>query len=227
MSVVVEVVVPASDFGLGRSLQSAGDGVRFELERMVPTTDRIIPFFWAHNADAGALETMLLEDETIHDVTLLDELDDQALFRVDWPADINGLVQTSNEYGATVLEAVGTTERWEFQFRFPDEADIAAFSADCEQAGVTLDLKRLYHPDKPELDTSGLTPTQRETLLTALEEGYFAIPRDITTEELAGRFGISDQATSERLRRAQTTVFTTLLIGDDADFETVENSGRG
>ncbi len=210
-------MVPASDFGLGRSLQAAGEDAHFELERMVPTTDRIIPFFWTHDADATALEATLAEDETIYDIKLLDEFDGQALFRIDWPADSNGFVQTITEYGATVLEAVGTTERWEFQLRFPDEVDIGAFSADCERAGVTLDLKRLYHPDEPELDTSGLTPTQRETLTTALEAGYFAIPRRITAEELADELGVSDQAVSERLRRGQTTVFTSLLVSDEVD----------
>lgn len=123
-------------------------------------------------------------------------------------------MQTLDKYEATVLEAVGTTERWEFQFRFPDEADISAFNADCERAGITLDLQRLYHPDEPELETSGLTPAQRETLLAALEGGFFDIPRRITTEELAEEFGISDQAVNERLRRGHTTILTSLLLRD-------------
>ncbi|EMA51406.1 helix-turn-helix domain-containing protein [Halococcus thailandensis] len=87
-----------------------------------------------------------------------------------------------------------------------------------------LNLQRLYHPDEPAVDTSGLTAAQRETLLTALEEGYFAIPRDITTEGLGDRLGISDQAVSERLRRAQTTVFTSLLVGGDVDADGVDDA---
>lgn len=217
MSVIVEVTVPASDFELGRSLQPVSDDAEFELERMVPTTDRVIPFFWAYDADTAALEKRLPDRENIRDVELLDEFDEQALFRIEWPADINGLVQAINEYGVMILEAVGTAERWEFQFWFPNESDVAAFSADCDRSDVTLNLQRLYHPDEPAVDTSGLTATQRETLLTALEEGYFAIPRDITTEELGDRLGISDQAVSERLRRAQTTVFTSLLVDSDID----------
>lgn len=212
MSVIVELTVPAADFALGRSLQSTSDRARFELERMVPSTDRIIPYFWVHDADFEALRASLPSEEDIHDVILLDTFDSQALFRIDWPADINGLIQTINDHDATILEAVGTNERWEFQFRFPDSANIAAFRADCQQKGVGLDLKRLYHPDEPDVEAPGLTPAQRETLLTALEEGYFAIPRQITAEELAEKMDLSDQAVSERLRRAQTTVFTSLLI---------------
>ncbi|WP_049998708.1 helix-turn-helix domain-containing protein [Halococcus sediminicola] len=214
MSAIVDVTVPATDFELGRSLQSTNDGARFELERMVPTTDRIIPFFWVHDTDFEALDAHLADDENILSVALLDDFDGQALFRIEWPADINGFVKATRDHEAAILDAVGTADRWEFQLRFPDSADISAFRADCERAGVTLDLKRLYHPDEPDVEASGLTPVQRETLLTALEEGHFAIPRRITTEELADRMAISDQAVSERLRRGQTTVFTSLLLAD-------------
>lgn len=217
MSTIVEITVPAADFELGRSLQPISQGARFELERMIPTGDRIIPYFWAHDADADALISSLNDDENILEASLLDEFNNQALFRITWPADVNGLVQTLNDHAATILEAVGTGERWEFQLRFPDDADISAFHADCNQADVRFELQRLYHPAEPETDQSALTPTQRETLLTALEEGYFAIPRQITTEELAEQLDISDQALNERLRRGHTNILTSLLVADLGD----------
>ncbi len=52
----------------------------------------------------------------------------------------------------------------------------------------------------------GLTPVQRETLLLAVDRGYYAIPRECTTLELAEELDISDQAVTERLRRAIVTV---------------------
>lgn len=216
MSVIVEVIIPAADFALGRSLQPANDGTRFELERMIPTTDRIVPYFWVYDADVAALETTLANHDDVLEVALLDEYDGQALFRIEWPTEIDGLVGTLNDHDAAILEAAGTSDRWEFQFRFPDSADIAAFRTDCNQADVSLDLQQLYNPTEPGVEASGLTPAQRDTLLTALEEGYFAIPRRITAEELADKLDISDQAVSERLRRAQTTVFSSLLLGGDS-----------
>lgn len=215
MSVIVEITVPAADFELGRSLQTTGNGARFELERMIPTSDRVIPYFWAENTDFTALSTALSDDENVLGLTLLDDFDDRALFRIEWPPDINGLVGSIKTHGVTILDAAGTTERWDFQLRFPDSADISEFHADCKRQGIHLDLRRLYRPEQSDLETSGLTPTQRETLLTALEEGYFSIPRRITGEELAKKLGVSDQAVSERLRRAQTTVFTSLLLAND------------
>ena len=213
----MEVGVPTTDFPLGRALAPAGEDARFELGRMIPTSDRIIPFLFVENTDIEALEARLAANDNVGNATLVDDFDGQALFRLEWPTGTDGFVHAVNDHGAAILEGIGTDERWEFQLRFPDSADIGAFNADCKRAGVDLDLKRLYHPDEPPVESSGLTPTQRETLLTALEAGYFAIPRRITAEELAAELGVSDQAVSERLRRAQTAVFSALLLGDEAD----------
>jgi hypothetical protein len=51
-----------------------------------------------------------------------------------------------------------------------------------------------------------LSEQQYEALRTAFEAGYFAIPREITLQELAARLGISDTAASHRLRRGLQTV---------------------
>jgi predicted DNA binding protein len=211
----MEVTIPTADFPLGNALAPADEDARFELGQMIPTTDRIIPFLFVENADTDALEAHLAANDDIGEATLVDDFDGQALFRLEWPTGTDGFVDAINDHEAAILEAIGTNERWEFQLRFPDSADIGAFSADCEQAGIDLDLRRLYQPNDPPVESSRLTPAQRETLLTALETGYFAIPRRITGEELAAELGISDQAVSERLRRAQTAVFSALLLGDE------------
>lgn len=215
MNIVIEMSVPAADFQLGRTVEDVDAG-GFELERMVPTTESIIPFFWVHETDPDALEAALEADEDVVSIQLLTALDDRALFRVEWTTDINGLVQSIIDHDAVILEAIGTTDRWTFQLRFADNANASSFRADCTDAGVQLDIHRIYQPSDTEIDTNGLTPAQRETLLTALEAGYFAIPRQISQVELADTLGISDQALSERLRRAQTTLLTTLLLPEQS-----------
>jgi hypothetical protein len=96
---------------------------------------------------------------------------------------------------------------------------VLGFQAACEDAGVGLGLRRIYSAADPDAgdpaldDPIGLTPARRETLLTALEVGYFAVPRETTLVELAAELGISDQAVSERLRRAQAKLLTTTLVG--------------
>ena len=216
MSVVIEMTVPAEDFALGRSLDGV-ESTQFELERMVPTTDAVVPFFWAHDTDSDALEASLEADEDVIGVRMLDELDNSALFRVEWVPDINGLVQSIIEHEAAILEAHGTTDRWEFQFRFHDEAAVSEFRTALGEADVSFDLHRMYNPDDPNTVISNLTPAQREMLELALDRGYFAIPRETNLMELAEELGISDQAVNERLRRGTAKVVRSSLTAGTND----------
>ncbi|EFW93068.1 DNA binding domain-containing protein [Haladaptatus paucihalophilus DX253] len=45
------------------------------------------------------------------------------------------------------------------------------------------------------------TEQQHETLRSAMDRGYYEIPRRMTTTDLAEELGVSHQAVSERLRR--------------------------
>ncbi|MFD1512508.1 helix-turn-helix domain-containing protein [Halomarina rubra] len=51
-----------------------------------------------------------------------------------------------------------------------------------------------------------LTPHEREVLLTALDRGYFEVPRRISIVALAEEVGVSDREVTEHLRRAMAKV---------------------
>lgn len=72
---------------------------------------------------------------------------------------------------------------------------------------VDVDVERIseYQPKEDRL-FSKLTPEQQEVLVTAVSEGYFKIPRQTTTSELANQLGISPSAVSKRLRRVESTI---------------------
>ncbi|WP_129115661.1 helix-turn-helix domain-containing protein [Halegenticoccus tardaugens] len=82
-----------------------------------------------------------------------------------------------------------------------------------EAAGeaVGVRLERLY-PVGPEGEPSAsgrwdVTPSQEAALRTALEMGYFAVPRGATASDVAAELGISKSAFLERLRRGQAGLF--------------------
>ncbi|EMA06917.1 helix-turn-helix domain-containing protein [Haloferax denitrificans] len=50
---------------------------------------------------------------------------------------------------------------------------------------------------------SSLPPRQRELLDTALEEGYYDMPREITLKELADEVGVAKTTASQHLRKAE------------------------
>lgn len=65
-----------------------------------------------------------------------------------------------------------------------------------------------------ELDTtieSSLTKQQREALVSALEHGYFNVPRGATATEVAEDLDISKSSFLGRIKRAQQTVFEQML----------------
>jgi cytidyltransferase-like protein len=60
--------------------------------------------------------------------------------------------------------------------------------------------------------TVGLTNDQEQTLTTAYERGYFAIPRGTTIQELGEALDISDSAVSQRLRRGEESLIAATLL---------------
>jgi hypothetical protein len=62
-----------------------------------------------------------------------------------------------------------------------------------------------------------LTDPQREVLTAAVNGGYFAVPRETDLVSIAEKFGISDQAASERLRRALIKLTTPAVVADPDD----------
>ncbi|WIV66985.1 helix-turn-helix domain-containing protein [Natrialbaceae archaeon AArc-T1-2] len=82
-----------------------------------------------------------------------------------------------------------------------------------ETAGETVGvrLERVY-PLQSDAEGSpsqrwDITPPQEACVRTALEMGYFSIPREASSEEVADELGISKSAFLERLRRAEETLF--------------------
>lgn len=82
-----------------------------------------------------------------------------------------------------------------------------------EAAGETVGvrLERVYPLESEATESPGqrwdLTPAQEECLRTALELGYFEIPRQASSEAVADELGIGKSAFLERLRRAEAALF--------------------
>jgi hypothetical protein len=139
--------------------------------------------------------------------------DDRVLYALDWAVARDILFQGFIETDAHLLSARGTDEAWEFELRFPDHAALSAFRDYCTNAHVRLEVRRVYNPTRPGSGPwYGLTDTQRDTLVRAVRGGYYAIPRETSTMDLADEFDVSDQAVTERLRRAIVALVENTII---------------
>jgi predicted DNA binding protein len=219
MSVIAELSVPGDNFGLGQVLEVVS-GITIELESMVPTGENAIPFFWVHNSHRDSFTANLTEQELVTDVTEIDAVDGKTLYALDWNGETDALFAGIQQQRAQVLSATGTPREWEFELRFPTHEALSDFQRYCQHHGITLEVSRIYNPTRPDSGPwFGLTPVQRETLLLAIERGYYDIPRRCTTLELAKELGVSDQAITERLRRAIVTLVSNTVQFSAADTE--------
>lgn len=215
MTVIVDVAVPADDFTLGVAL-SANPGIRLSLERIIPIGKTFVPYLWASNEDLDEIKEAFTQEADVESFIVADTVNDEALIRVDWAEQVDGLLEALVETSAAVLEGTGEAETWHFQLRFDSHDDLSEFYQRCVDAGVKIDIVSVHNPGlTSELTVRyDLTDEQRQTLQLALEEGYFEVPRRINLTELAAQLGISDSAVSQRLRRAITTVLTESKLGD-------------
>jgi len=211
MSVIVEVEVPPHGFVFGRLL-NLEPGIKVHVEQIAPTGDAVMPFSWV-SGDIESFEENL-EDRMEYEVILTDGINDRRLYRFDWNDD-DELVRTVVNSDGAVLEASGTHQVWKFKIRFDKRKDVSRFHEHCNEQGIPVTLQRIYNPIEVSGTVQGMTTTQARTLVDALEEGYFDIPRKTSLVELADMYGISDQAVSERLRRAMAELVESSLTTED------------
>ena len=202
MSVITEFQISSADFELGRILQ-VDTASSIELETLVPTGGNTVPLFWIHNSTRQSFVETVKGHPTVNDAVAVDEFDDRTLFTLDWDANEDRIFRGLDRHGGQLLSAIGQADVWRFEVRFASHESFSEFTAYCESDGVDLEVTRVYNPTKPDAGPwYGLTDPQREALDLAVSEGYYDIPRECTTKELADELGISDQAVTERLRRA-------------------------
>ncbi|TQQ79299.1 helix-turn-helix domain-containing protein [Halonotius terrestris] len=219
MSVIAELLVAAADFELGRILTVDGPS-SIELESLIPTGRATVPLFWIHNSTRDSFVETIQSHPAVSAATAIDRFDDRTLFTLDWDATNDAVFRGITDHDGQLLSAVGTPETWEFELRFPTHEQLTEFAAHCEDKEVTLEVTRVYNPTKPDSGPwYGLSDPQREALTLAVEMGYYDIPRGCSTKELAAELGISDQAVTERLRRAIDTLVDHTLVVDDEPTE--------
>ena len=224
MSVIAHLRIPADSFELGRILDLHEDS-SIELEDMVPLGETAVPFFTVHETGNDALEAAVRDHPSVDELRTVSQHEDETLYALDWEVSRDLFFQGIFEADAHLLSARGTADTWEFELRFSDHERLSEFQEYCVDAHISLEVGRIYNPTRPGNGPwYGLTPLQRKTLVQAVQGGYYSIPRRTSTQDLATEFDISDQAVTERLRRAIVTLVENTIIAamEDETFEPVE-----
>lgn len=216
MGVITEFTTPRSTFAVGRAL---GDdpGLTVELERVVPTDETMIPFFWVWGDGLDAFESRLRAEPGIDAVRVVAEADGGRLYRVDWGNDMSSVVRELFDLEFTLLAGDADADGWRFEIRFDGADEASRFKRYLTEHGIPHELTRvsgLAGVDTPSV--AGLTEKQRDALLTAYDGGFFEEPRELSTAELADRLDIAPSSASGRLKRATQRLIESAVIAEGA-----------
>lgn len=230
MSVVADFTISGETFELGRLL-TFDEGVNIELERLVPTGNEVMPYFWVGLEDGGfeTFEREIRADPLVSGLNVLDRVGDETLYAIEWERIPESLIQGIVQTGGAILEGRGAEGHWRFMIRFPDHASLTEFNEFLTEHDIDIQVDRIYTrtEDHRREYAFDLTDEQREAIVSAVRRGYFEVPRGTTLSDLAEDLGITRQAASERVRRGANAVLRGALleVREDPPGETDDTTG--
>ncbi|SFC45403.1 Predicted DNA binding protein, contains HTH domain [Halobiforma haloterrestris] len=209
MALFAEFDAASTELVLGPTLEAL-PSLEVDLERQYAVDpSRPIAFCWMRCADRdrNRLERTLGDDDTVAEFQRIGDAHDGALYRIRRSgSDIVGAYRRWVALGGELLECRGSNGRWRIEMRFPDREAFTRYHSFLEGEGVEIALHRLSEDDAPSHDDDLLTDSQYEALEIAFESGFFEVPREADLSAIANELEISNQAVSERLRRAQSSL---------------------
>jgi predicted DNA binding protein len=202
MSIIVEFEATHPGLTMYEALHRVPD-MELELIQQVATDPKNpLLFVWAQGGNFEAFEAALAEDPTVGEVLQFSEHEDQLLYRIQATDAAEVVIYPIwVELGADLLESRWRNGWWHDRMRFPDRETFKELRDWFGELGVEFELRGIYTDREYRENAAGLTPEQREALVSAYETGFFEVPRESSMHDLAESLGISDQAVSERLRR--------------------------
>jgi predicted DNA binding protein len=181
MATIAEFSVELQDFPLSVVLDEYPTAT-VKLERIIPTNDAIMPYFWLRQADGEKIEEVLA-DRTDIGISLVEIVDGHSLFRAQWdPRSRRGVLYGLTESDVSLLSAVGTKGGWLFEVRGDDHKAVTEFLNGLRDEGIAFQLNNLHSLLPSSIEGYGLTDPQREALLLAHEMGYYNSPREVNLE---------------------------------------------
>jgi len=185
---------------------------QIELDRVVPTNDAIVPYFWIRGAE-NKLRFDSISHPGVNEFTVIDDVNSEALMRIDWNFNYESVLTAIIETDVELISAIGKNERWTFEVRADDRQALSAFQSYCHNNDIPVTLSELHalSPMRSEGEYD-VTKKQREAITLAYARGYFESPREVTQDNIADELGISRQALASRLQRGIRRLVASTLI---------------
>ncbi|GAB7017646.1 helix-turn-helix domain-containing protein [Halostagnicola bangensis] len=218
MTSIVDIKLPIDETSLG-DVSDTVPTLSCEMEQVISSRNRTL---WLSGADLPVLESALDDASTVRNYQRVGSGDGRWLFDIDFDQDIVDIFEIVRSTDGTVLSASATNGSWQLRVRFVEREALRTLYDRFRSVDITPEIVRLYDPTTEMHSRYGMTNQQYETLLAAIDHGYFEIPREISMQELSDELDVSHQALSERLRRAYQALVTAEL--ENADRRTPSKS---
>ena len=218
MAVVGDFTIPAEAFALERALSTDAE-MTIEADHLASHSPKeVFPFLWATGGEFEPFRDALEDDPTVTEVSVAEETETEVLFRMEWSDEFCSLVHDVVDHHAAILDARAHGDRWNLRLRFAEEGMVSSFQEHFKKTGHTFTVNQLYRPTRARQREFGLTPEQHDALVTAVNAGYFSVPRATTAEDVSDSLGISANAFSQRIRRgSETLIRSALMLSDERE----------
>lgn len=180
-----------------------------------PTSGKF--FYHVESADFDQFEAGLRSDRTIGDFERVTEFrDEEAIYRFEYADDAKILSPVISAANGVILDMENDGSEWILTIWMPDRTDLEQVWQYAQENAIDIDLTRVNEYGSLGTTDAGLTDSQREALLVALETGYFEEPRNASLSEVAAELDISQPAASGLLRRGIKRLIISSLM-DESD----------
>ncbi len=209
MTSIADIEIPADGTGTGELFEAA-PSLTCEMERVIASSGHGL---WLSGPSQDTIETAMDDASAIGTYSVInsDDDNDRWLYDIEFEPDTIDLFEVVLEEGGTVLSASASSNTWLLSIRFADREGVSSLYDRLDNDSLTPTVVRLFDLAEETNSQCGLTPRQYETLVAAIDHGYFEIPREVSMQELSKELDISHQALSERLRRAYRALVTSEL----------------
>ncbi|WP_042664340.1 helix-turn-helix domain-containing protein [Haloferax sp. ATB1] len=213
MSAIITLRIPASAFVLDDVLSRSSITEARSVRSVQLDGPTLSPLLWVRSDDPTQIEPSLREDPTVGEVTPFAPSTDGGVYRLRLRPLSDEFMRLFVDSSLSVLDAYGRGGEWVLRVLVRDRDSLGSLGDGWRRAGIEFDVERVRSPENLGDPTRfGLTDRQYHTLVTAFRQGYYSVPRDSDIRELSNTFGITHQATSQRLRRGHERLIRRALV---------------
>ncbi|OYR39516.1 DNA-binding protein [Halorubrum sp. Ib24] len=181
-----------------------------------PTSGRF--FYRVESSDLRRFERGLRNDHTIGAFERLRETGDgRAIYSVEYSDEATIVSPVVSAASGVILDMENEGGAWNLTVWLPERANLTRLWDYARRNDISIELVRVNEYDGIGTTDAGLTDSQREALLVAVDAGYFEEPRDVTLSDVAADLDISQPAASGLLRRGIKRLIISSLMDDSEE----------